>query len=108
MFFLLDSVLCAGGGGFQFLSVATLSLSWLSKHSFHSASFSLVLRPQYRGLYYALVGTQLICQKKNIMHPNYSETLNNEYIGRIYEMSSWQISMSFILYYVNFIICENK
>ena len=37
----------------------------------------------------------------------YSETLNNEYIGRIYQMSSW-VSMSFILYYVNFSSCENK
>ena len=27
-----------------------------------------------------------------VLHPriSYSETLNNEYIGRIYQMSSWQ------------------
>ena len=35
--------------------------------------------------------------------------LNNEYIGRIYQMSSWQFFNEFyILYYVNFSICENK
>ena len=39
---------------------------------------------------------------------SYSETLNNEYIGRIIQMSSWNFSMSFMLYYVNFSICENK
>ena len=43
-----------------------------------------------------------------ILSKNYSETLNNEYIGRSYQMSSWQFSMSFILYYVNLSICENK
>ena len=38
----------------------------------------------------------------------YSETLNNEYIGRIYRMSSWHFFNEFLLYYVNFSICENK
>ena len=38
----------------------------------------------------------------------YSETLNNEYIGRIYRMSSWYFFNEFLLYYVNFSICENK
>ena len=42
-----------------------------------------------------------------IIHFYYSKTLNNEYIGRIYQMSSWNFSMGFILYYVNFSICEN-
>ena len=38
----------------------------------------------------------------------YSETINNEYIGRIFQMSSDKFLMSFMLYYVNFKICENK
>jgi len=39
----------------------------------------------------------------------YSETLNNEYIGRIYQMSSWQFFNEFYtIYYVSFRICETK
>jgi len=38
----------------------------------------------------------------------YSETLNNEYIGRLIKCRLDNFSMSFILYFVNFSICENK
>ena len=38
----------------------------------------------------------------------YSETLKNEYIGRFIKCRLDNFSMIFILYYVNFSICENK
>jgi len=55
----------------------------------------------FTSIQYSLILIYLI-----VINKIYSETLHNEYIGRIYQMSSWQFSMSFILYYVNFSICE--
>ena len=52
------------------------------------------------------ISFQTIISDKELI---YSETLNNEYIGIIYQMSSWQFCNEFYtIYYVNFSICENK
>jgi len=36
-----------------------------------------------------------ICWLDDSLNSDYSETLNNEYIGRIYQMSSWQFFNEF-------------
>ena len=43
----------------------------------------------------------LIKEGKRIRFSKYSETINNEYIGKIYQMSSWQFFNEF--YYITYI-----
>ena len=72
----------------------------VSRFSYSRAHHLIIL---HSALDSELVIFQDLNNKQNV-NLSYSETLNDEYIGRIYQMSSWQF---FNELHVNFSICEN-